>query len=705
VKQGLLINFLFSLYLACLVGLFVPVDIYLNNQDSTNIDLYGIFVGFLPTLVTLPFITLIIYLLLYVSRARLCFSIFVGVVSVCAWVNSTFLFGSYGQIDGRGLTIDSWTLISWIQISITFVIIFILYRYRKSNILRNVALSLLFIGSLSTIFSIAGFIRDGGSYKASVQRGFNKELLVFSKEKNVIHIILDELQSDVFENVIKGNKKVEDTLEGFVFFPDTISTYPTTVMSLPSMFSGEVYENDGGRREFLEALVDKKRTLPSILGEKGYLVSMHGGCDGIFSSCSSNTEKTLNKTSLYSLDYIQLIDLSLFKVSPDFLKDFIYSGEKWFVQQYLFDDKYVKTSYVGLAHQIFEKYNRDVFISEDSPPTYKVFHSVITHSPIWLDGYCQPLDEPAEHTLENKSNEALCALKHVDELIKKIKAMGIYDDTMFIISSDHGSNYYPESLRSEFRAWGIIYARAASTLLIKPFNSSGSFKVDDFPATLLDIPATILGALNIEGGVSGINLLSEERPIKRYRRHLYYQWSVKYEKENKLPPIYKYTVARNAKDPSSWTLVNADLNGQYIACNQSVNFNQKPEGYVVEGLSAIESWGRWSNSKQVKIAFYLPPEGCNSKNISFKLRGFVSPKNSSQRAHMFLNGISIGEVVIKFGEPNPREFVFDISSQFVRPDKMNVLEFHIDKPVSPKSVGINNDSRLLGLGFETMVFQ
>lgn len=35
----------------------------------------------------------------------------------------------------------------------------------------------------------------------------------------------------------------------------------------------------------------------------------------------------------------------------------------------------------------------------------------------------------------------------------------------------------------------------------------------------------------------------------------------------------------------------------------------------------------------------------------------------------------------------------------------NVLKSNIDKPVLAKSVGTNNDQRLLGLGFESMVFQ
>jgi hypothetical protein len=130
---------------------------------------------------------------------------------------------------------------------------------------------------------------------------------------------------------------------------------------------------------------------------------------------------------------------------------------------------------------------------------------------------------------------------------------------MIIISSDHGSSYYPESIKTKFQDRGIPYSTAASTLLIKPFHSSGPFKVDSYPAALVDIPATILGALNIKSDISSINLLSDKRPITRDRRYLYYLWNSKYEKEDKLPPLYIYAVARDVKNPDSWELLNSEV--------------------------------------------------------------------------------------------------------------------------------------------------
>ena len=44
------------------------------------------------------------------------------------------------------------------------------------------------------------------------------------------------------------------------------------------------------------------------------------------------------------------------------------------------------------------------------------------------------------------------------------------------------------------------------------------------------------------------------------------------------------------------------------------------------------------------------------------------------------------------------------ATQYLKLGDVNILEFHIKSPVSPKSIGVGNDTRLLGLGFQTIMF-
>ena len=95
---------------------------------------------------------------------------------------------------------------------------------------------------------------------------------------------------------------------------------------------------------------------------------------------------------------------------------------------------------------------------------------------------------------------------------------------------------------------------------------------------------------------------------------------------------------------------------------------------------------------------------CKSNELSINLRGFVTKSNPEQKAGVLLNNEYIGEVKIKAGESQPKEFSFDVSKK-TKCEEVNTLEFQIENPVSPKSIGVSNDARMLGIGFESMIFQ
>jgi hypothetical protein len=144
-----------------------------------------------------------------------------------------------------------------------------------------------------------------------------------------------------------------------------------------------------------------------------------------------------------------------------------------------------------------------------------------------------------------------------------------------------------------------------------------------------------------------------------------------------------------------------------IQCNKKISFSsQFPDAnfYLSNGLSGFENFGRWSDEKLVEIKVKLPEAGCNLSNVSFNLRGFITGNNPAQSSTVFFNGSEIGKANIRVGEKNPRDFLFGIPPELIKSNEVNILEFYVDNPVTPKSVGVNNDTRLLGFGFQSMVF-
>ncbi len=130
-----------------------------------------------------------------------------------------------------------------------------------------------------------------------------------------------------------------------------------------------------------------------------------------------------------------------------------------------------------------------------------------------------------------------------------------------------------------------------------------------------------------------------------------------------------------------------------------VLFNQVSQPILSKGLGQVEVWGAWSVGREVELRGYFSV----ASSLKLNVRGFVN--NTAQHAAVLLNNIKIGEIIINANERSPRTFVFDIPPDLIKFGEISVLKFLIDNPVSPKSVGINDDTRLLGLGFESIVFQ
>ena len=113
---------------------------------------------------------------------------------------------------------------------------------------------------------------------------------------------------------------------------------------------------------------------------------------------------------------------------------------------------------------------------------------------------------------------------------------------------------------------------------------------------------------------------------------------------------------------------------------------------IVESLSGIypsESWGAWSEGKEVSIKFssFLP----SNFNLKLNIKSFGD--NDS--------------IILKIGTS---QYKIKINSEFnyynipVRdlPGKNNIISFYIKNPISPKALKINPDERLIGLGFKSL---
>jgi len=71
----------------------------------------------------------------------------------------------------------------------------------------------------------------------------------FSGVQNVIHIVLDEFQADVFADILQQDRASLDRhLSGFQYFREHSGSFPTTSFSMPAMLASEEYRISSRRQ-------------------------------------------------------------------------------------------------------------------------------------------------------------------------------------------------------------------------------------------------------------------------------------------------------------------------------------------------------------------------------------------------------------------------------------------------------------------------
>ena len=234
----------------------------------------------------------------------------------------------------------------------------------------------------------------------------------------------------------------------------------------------------------------------------------------------------------------QFLDFSIFRISPIFLKERIYNGGTWFLVGsgnlaargfgFLWRSIItISSSPIQISSQgtlFFQEFINNIKLGS-TQPSYKLFHSLITHQPYILDETCSIIKLPkliALNVLATK--QAHCGIKSVLALIQKLKDLGIYDNSLIIISSDHGSvdslpfdniARHSEDIPDMHISYGL------ATLLIKPENGSGSMQRSAVPALLSDIPYTILSLSGENLIIHGLNIFDITEDLIRNRKYFF----------------------------------------------------------------------------------------------------------------------------------------------------------------------------------------
>ena len=527
--------FIVAFFISSTLFFFAPSLIFLTNINEFSFTYREIFLFLLVITFVSSFASY--FLLLFFSKLnKRLFKIslsFLFILGLLFWLQGNILTRNYGLFDGSTIIWENHILQTYINIAI-WLSLFILAFTKQGFVLKTCKSISLFIITIQLIYTGVLFFRQPEAplfkkYYIDESNKFN-----FSKGKNIIYLVLDTLQSDIFYELISEDKTTTRILDGFIFYPDTVSSYNRTDMAIPSLLTETEYHNEGSIEEWTKKSF-QKCSLPKILKNNSFNTEIYAEYPEYIyfdkDIVSNYLPKTLiNFHNIYISQFLKLTDVTLFRLLPDFLKRYIYNDQEWGLQNLKLasESKLSDTNHNVNTLTFIKKVEQEIK-AKSQKNEYKLYHLFGTHAPYRIDRNLKYTK--LEDNVEGYKEQGRAMISLIRIFINKLKENNLFDNSLIVILGDHGVGAYSSEdnksldmslqentnkLRIDSFVPKFRRKQANPILFIKPFNARGELKLDSKRAQLMDISTTVLSTLDLKScSFSGINLLDEKVDTKK----------------------------------------------------------------------------------------------------------------------------------------------------------------------------------------------
>ena len=284
-----------------------------------------------------------------------------------------------------------------------------------------------------------------------------------SPEKNIILMILDEADADRFEAILEAEPEKAAALHDFTYYNNCCTVYDSTTLSIPQLLTGTELLPEGTLEEWYSSIFKSPQAvrLFGTLHENQYAVNLYGdfACNyNYMTECADNLME-VEADLIIDAEAIPafFMQLSRYRYLPYCLKRYCEVTEESLPNM-------VSTPVSGkTGNGAFVQGIANLQMRQDGKNAFIMQHLKGPHYP-----------------LETKSMEqeyALC-LDLVSSYLDKLKELGVYDDALILIASDHG-------VHNKKGAFPIL-------LVKEPHRTAGEMAVSDAPVSLNDLPKTFL---------------------------------------------------------------------------------------------------------------------------------------------------------------------------------------------------------------------
>jgi hypothetical protein len=696
------------------LSLFGTLAVYSGNPGEFLVpyrDILGFFL--LPSLIVVSVLVLIASLM--GARGRLIYNAFLMFLAVVTYTHGNLLHWDTGVLDGSALDLSQgwrslvdaglWAALAWLCWW---------YRQRLAEHGWRICAALLLFQSIGAAVQARGQA-DNPEYV----EGIPEELTYFSKNTNVVHIILDAFQASIFEHIVQADTDLQAEFEGFTFFRNSVTPSDITYLSVPATLSGTPYTNEISITDYHDQTLGG-RNLYTFLADREYAVDVatpvwwNAENDAFSSYYRIPTPYAGDEEGLRGAALL-LIDISLFRQAPHFLKPQVYRNGAWLLSNRLVSRPEQQFSH--FAHGEFLRDFTQRITARAERPSYKFLHLVTPHAPLVTDASCNFSGEELDYSLDAFGAQSRCILGIVIAFLRQLETLGIYEQSLLVIHGDHGGGVafemrdaqgeLTDSSKSLHRMWG----NPLPLVLIKPPHADGPLRISNEPVSLMDIPATVADLLDFENPFPGFSMFAPDSDRPRVRR--YYRSTIHRNDaaaKDRFDNFSSFTIRGSIYDVAAWSEEDyfqaPAMNelGSYTwgtALSFGKRGNFKPfgnGGWSVTGAEDIT----WTEGTEMGLSMPFPSTP-GAVRMSVTLKPLIAPGAlDRQRVTILVGGRKLAEWELTEGRFQKMELL--IPPGYLNDTGITVFSFRLPDARSPASLGTGKDVRDLALAFLKLQF-
>jgi hypothetical protein len=581
-----------SLAIAAVATLLTPIGIAAINWEEISLDFVDLLWRSAPHFavlgLALMFLSAAVARVAGAPRAvALLAAVLVGVV-----VQTNFFLWSYGAFDGSPIDWSEHAGKGVLELVVWAALLgFSLFRSeavaRSAYLVTAAALAVQLAGTATTLYENAPYAPKEKAPEVDLET-LEARFTTFSRSSNVLVVVLDAFQSDLFAELMTDSAIASRVPPGLTYYRNAVSHYTFTRLSMQSIVTSRFIDDRIPSGEWVGAQM--KQSVPARLAAQGHTTSVLTTAPGSLGcgrmrrdfDCLSHVaylKAVATKGAPVVRDWDREDDLrsvwnlSLFRLAPHFAKPRVHAGGSWIIPaidagEGPIDKRIWYESKRDL--RIFRKFTRSAR-AEDVPPTFKLLHFYGAHIPNSLTRSCgwNGLTNPGRKDVgqvvsssyrprQYLVDSAACVLTRLFALLERLDEIGVYDESLIFVVSDHGAPNQPidleaarppiaEALRPAEPEPGHARHpkpnRGVPLFLVKRTGARHALRVSDAPVALCDVPRSIFRELDLEEDYGCDSVFDESRESPRL--HFRVDYSVEVDRGG-------YVFERYVVDGHSW---------------------------------------------------------------------------------------------------------------------------------------------------------